>query len=326
MAVAPDGTMLGNMKAKIGLLEVEFDPSKKYYKKAGFYGTKLQPHYEYLDQGRRPWLYRPGGPAMVPNDKFMGYPRVCAHRGFNTVAPENSMPAYGMAVSLGAEEIEFDIRLTKDGELVSIHDANLERVSDGIGFIEDYTLEELYKFDFGVKFGEKFKGLKILTFDDILKKFSCQAVMNIHVKQRENFYETPTDPKNQIYAQKIYAKLKQYDCVQYAYIMSVDDELHQILSEIAPDLKRCMGAKPCKPWQIVDDAIKMKCDKVQLYAPYFNQEMIDKAHANGIMCNVFYTDDPSKAIEYIEMGIDTILTNDYLSVANAVKEWKKHHA
>jgi glycerophosphoryl diester phosphodiesterase len=108
--------------------------------------------------------------------------------------------------------------------------------------------------------------------------------------------------------------------------MSVDDELHQILSEIAPDLKRCMGAKPCKPWQIVDDAIKMKCDKVQLYAPYFNQEMIDKAHANGIMCNVFYTDDPSKAIEYIEMGIDTILTNDYLSVANAVKEWKKHHA
>jgi hypothetical protein len=40
---------------------------------------------------------------------------------------------------------------------------------------------------------------------------------------------------------------------------------------------------------------------------------------------VFYTDEPKQAIEYIEMGIDTILTNDYLSVSNAVKEWKKHH-
>lgn len=326
MAVAPDGTMLANMKSKVGLLEVEFDPTKKYYKKAGFYGTKLQPHYEYLDQGRRPWLYRAGGPAMVPNDKFMAYPRVCAHRGFNTIAPENSMPAYGAAVALGAEEIEFDLRLTKDNRLVSIHDSTLERTSDGVGKIEDYTLEELYKLDFGVKGGEKFKGLKIMTFEDILKKFACQTVMNIHVKQRENFYEQPTDPKNQIYAEKIYALLKEYDCVDYAYIMSVDDELHAILAKIAPELKRCMGAKPCKPWQIVDDAIKMNCHKVQLYAPYITQEMIDKAHAHGIICNVFYTDEPKQAIEYLEMGIETILTNDYLKVSNAVKEWKKHNA
>ncbi|MBQ8426393.1 MAG: hypothetical protein IJX16_01380 [Clostridia bacterium] len=326
MAVAPDGTMLGNMRAKVGLLEVEFDPTKKYYKKAGFYGTKLQPHYEYLDQGRRPWLYRPSGPAMVAQDDFMFYPRVCAHRGFNRIAPENSMPAYGAAVALGAEEIEFDLRLTKDGKLVSIHDSSLERTSDGMGFIEDYTLEELYKFDFGTKYGEEFKGLKILTFEDILKKFSCQTVMNIHVKECDNYTPESHDEKNRERAEKIYSMLKKYDCVQYAYIMSVDDDLHQILKEIAPELKRCMGAKPGKAWQIVDDAIKMDCQKVQLYAPCFNQEMIDKAHEHGIICNVFYTDEPQKAIEYIEMGIDTVLTNNYLEVSNAVKEWKKNNA
>ena len=52
----------------------------------------------------------------------MPYPRVCAHRGFSTIAPENSMPAFGAAVAMGAEEIEFDLWYTKDGEIVSIFD------------------------------------------------------------------------------------------------------------------------------------------------------------------------------------------------------------
>jgi len=93
----------------------------------------------------------------------MPYPRVCAHRGFSKIAPENSMPAFGAAVAMGAEEIEFDLWYTKDGELVSIHDATLDRVSDGTGFVYEYTLEELKKLDFGIKHGERFKGMRILT-------------------------------------------------------------------------------------------------------------------------------------------------------------------
>ena len=57
----------------------------------------------------------------------MSYPSLCAHRGFSSVAPENSMPAFGAAVALGAEEIEFDLWSTKDGVLVSCHDETLER-------------------------------------------------------------------------------------------------------------------------------------------------------------------------------------------------------
>ena len=68
-------------------------------------------------------------------------------------------------------------------------------------------------------------------------------------------------------------------------------------------------------WEIVDNAIRNQCQKVQLYKPYFNQEMIDRAHANGILCNVFFSDDPEEARNYLEMGIDTILTNDYFRIA-----------
>ena len=317
MAVAPDGTMLGNMNSKVGILKVEFDPHKKYYKKAGFYGTKLVPHYEYLDQGRRPWLYRPGGSAMVAQDEFMFYPRVCAHRGFNKVAPENSMIAFSSAIALGADEIEFDLWLTKDGHLVSLHDPTVDRVSDGTGSISLLNLSQLEKMDFGVKYGEQFKGLQIVKFEDILKKFACHTVMNIHVKTLE-------DGRKRERAEKIYKLLKKYDCIQHSYIMSSDDEFHAIFNEIAPEVVRCQGAKADK-WSIVNDAIDNGCKKVQLFKPYINQQMIDKAHKHGIICNVFFADDPKEAIDYLEMGIDTILTNNYLEVSKAVNEWKKRH-
>lgn len=324
MAVAPDGTMLGNMHSKVGILKVEFDPTKKYYKKKGFYGTTLLSHYEYIDDGRRPWLYRAGGSAMVAQDKFMKYPRVCAHRGFNTIAPENSMPAFGAAVALGAEEIEFDLWQTKDGELISLHDPSIDRTSNGVGNVWDYTYEELTAFDFGEKAGENFKGLKIIKFSEILKKFACQTIMNIHVKERE-------DGRKRERAQKIIDLLYEYDCEQHCYIMSSDPELHQILSELSPNLRRCMGAFGGEQdhARLVDVAIELKCDKVQFYKPhfkYFSPDMIEKAHAHGIKCNLFWSDDCDETVKYLDMGMDTILTNDYLKIANTVKDWLKNKA
>lgn len=73
------------------------------------------------------------------------------------------------------------------------------------------------------------------------------------------------------------------------------------------------------PWQIVDRAIKYGCKKVQLFKPYFNQEMINKAHENGIKCNVFWSDDSEEAKKFLNMGIDTILTNDYNSISQCLE-------
>ena len=92
------------------------------------------------------------------------------------------MPAFGAAVAMGAEEIEFDLWTTKDGEIVSTHDPVLDRVSDGTGYVYDYTYEELLKYDFGAKYNEEFRGLRIVKFEDILKKFACHTIMNIHIK------------------------------------------------------------------------------------------------------------------------------------------------
>ena len=73
------------------------------------------------------------------------------------------------------------------------------------------------------------------------------------------------------------------------------------------------------PLEHVRRAIRQGCQKIQLFKPYFTQESVDMAHEHGILCNVFYADDPEEACRYIDMGIDTILTNDYLQISNAVR-------
>lgn len=313
MVVAPDGKVLCNMRSRIGMETADIDLSNKYYKPAG-YGNPPAAHYEYIEKGRRPWKYRPAGSAIVKPDAIMPYPRICAHRGFNTVAPENSLPAFGAAVAMGAEEIEFDLWQTADSKIVSSHDSTLDRVSDGHGFIYEKTYDELLQLDFGAVHGEHFKGLKVLTFEKILEKFSCHTVMNIHIKSQNN-----TDPLPEQYLKDIVALIDKYDCRKYVYFMTGNDTVLEQLRNIAPDICRCCGGGDA-PWEMVERAIKYDCKKIQLFKPWFNQEMIDKAHRNGMVCNVFWSDDPEEARKFLHMGIDTILTNDYGIISQIIKE------
>ncbi|MBR4755828.1 MAG: hypothetical protein IK076_02700, partial [Bacteroidales bacterium] len=150
--VAPTGEILGTLRSEIATLDATFDPKEKYLKPAG-YGNPPALHSEYIEIGRRPWKYRPGGSAIVTPFDEAPAKRLCAHRGFSAVAPENSLAALGAAVALGAAEVEFDLWWTHDGEIVSIHDATLDRVSDGTGHVYEKTYKELLEYDFGIKTG-----------------------------------------------------------------------------------------------------------------------------------------------------------------------------
>lgn len=314
MIVSPKGEMLLKMDNDVGLGVCEFDPHAKYYKPAGYLG-KEKAHYEYIEEGRRPWLYRNGGASVVLPDERMPYPRICAHRGFNTVAPENSLPAFGAAVSLGAEEIEFDLWATRDGVLVSSHDPTLERVSDGEGLIYEKTFDELLDLDFGAKSeSEWYRGLKICTFEEILAKFAGRVIMNIHVK----IWDMEQEKR---YIPEIVSLIRKYDAEKYIYFMTTSDKIIREVQAYAPDLPVCVGWDGNRdPMSMVDRAIALGAYKVQLYAPYFNADTVKYAHEHGIRCNVFYADRPEEARAYLEMGMDCILTNNYLNLYNAVKD------
>ena len=97
---------------------------------------------------------------------------VAAHRGFSEKYPENTIPAFQAAIDLNVDQLEIDIRVTKDDQLVIIHDATVDRTTNGTGKVCDYTLEELRRLDAGSWKGEEFKGLQIPTlieFMDLVK-------------------------------------------------------------------------------------------------------------------------------------------------------------
>ena len=312
MAVAPDGEILACKDSGDGYIECEFDPFKKYLKPMG-YQNPVGLHHDYTEKGRRPWKYRPAGSAIIPDNASLPYPRLCAHRGFSTVAPENSMPAFGSAVALGAQEIEFDLWPTADGEIVSMHDDTLERISNGSGKVYEKTFAELEKLDFGGKFSRGYEGLGVVRFEDILKKFAGHVIMNVHIKDANE--DIPLD---EAFLKKIISLIDRYDNRRYVYFMSANDCVLKQLGLLAPDIKRCVGESR-QHFSIVDRAIEMGIDRVQLFKPYFNDEMIQKAKEHGILLNLFWSDDPDEARMYLDKGIDCILTNDYLKIKNALK-------
>lgn len=256
-------------------------------------------------------------------DALYPYPRICAHRGYSTVAPENTLPAFVAAVELNAPEIEMDVRFSKDGVPVVCHDDSLERISNGTGMVQEKTLAELKELDFGSHAGKEFAGIRIATFEEILEKFSRKVIINLHIKS----LTAEIYPEDQF--RKIVDLLRKYDHMEHVYIMASPEIMERAL-QMAPEIPRCMSAgifrdghEVIAGWEIVDRAIQYKCSKVQLFTPYYDQALIDKAHANNIRCNFFFSDDPEEAVKLLEMGVDTLLTNDYLTVANATKHLTK---
>ena len=309
--IAPNGDVLVDMKSEIGVACAEIDPHAKYYKAAGFKGA-MKAHYEYIEEGRRPWLYRNGGASVLPFDKYMGYPRLCAHRGYNTVAPENTMPAFGAAVAMGAEEIEFDLWATKDGKIVTAHDPNLERVSNGKGNIWEHTLSELKSLDFGSKFSEKYKDLRIPTFEEILQKLASRVIMNIHVKI--------WDVENaDLKIEEIASLIEKYDCVRHVYFMSTNTDALLKMRERLPAAGYCQGAGEGNA-KMVETAIAHGFDKVQIVSWYpYDKAMIDLCHEHGIRVNFCSADKPSDAKYLFDMGVDCVLTNDFHYVKSGLE-------
>ncbi len=114
---------------------------------------------------------------------------ILAHRGWSGVAPENTMSSFKLAVNdPTVDAIECDIQMTKDGELVVIHDFTLERTSNGKGLVRDYTYEELRQLDFGSWFSPRFAGEKIIRFKELLQLINGRKILFVELKVTADLY------------------------------------------------------------------------------------------------------------------------------------------
>lgn len=117
--VAPTGEILGTLRSEVATLDATFDPKQKYLKPAG-YGNPPALHSEYIEIGRRPWKYRPGGSAIVTPFDEAPAKRLCANQGLSSFASGNPLASLGAAVAVGASEIGFEIGPADDGKLTEI--------------------------------------------------------------------------------------------------------------------------------------------------------------------------------------------------------------
>lgn len=117
------------------------------------------------------------------------YIYVAAHRGDSAHYPENTMQAFQSARELGVDQIETDVRITKDGELVLIHDASVDRTTDGTGLVQEKTLAELKALDAGIQKGEAFRGARIPTLIEFMDLVKDEPTLTLDIELKE--YPTP---------------------------------------------------------------------------------------------------------------------------------------
>jgi glycerophosphoryl diester phosphodiesterase len=115
--------------------------------------------------------------------------KVWAHRGASGYAPENTLTAFELAVKQQADGVELDIQLTKDGKVVVIHDETIDRVTNGKGFVKDFTLEELKGFTCNNSFSEE-KNITIPTLDEVYELLSPTG-LTVNVELKTGIFQYP---------------------------------------------------------------------------------------------------------------------------------------
>lgn len=152
------------------------------------------------------------------------HPIILAHRGGSALAPECSPSAFENAAKLGVHGFEIDLRLTKDEEIIVFHDEYTDRVTDLVGRVADYTLDELKEADLGYHFidlnGEysyRGSGEKILTLGELLDQYP-QMLINMDIKDGPQTYEGSLMPS------KLWRLLEEKQAFQRVVVTSFYDE------------------------------------------------------------------------------------------------------
>jgi glycerophosphoryl diester phosphodiesterase len=231
-------------------------------------------------------------------DTPLQYPRLIAHRGLSGLIPENTLPAFGGAIGLGVQEIEFDIRLTLDEELVVCHDPTVDRTSNGHGRIDEMTWSEIAQLDAGSWFNPDWAGIAFCRLEDIFRMFGGLAIMNIHIKA--------LNPREQVFV-KIHELVQTYNLIDTVYIAGKPEILEVALHKTPMIRRCCLETDP--PSDIVQTASRLKCSRVQFRRDHVTEKQIRLAHENSLICNLFYSDNYLEAKLFFDMGIDAIISN-----------------
>lgn len=259
---------------------------------------------------------------------------VLAHQGASGHAPSNTLESHALGLQMGADIMELDVHLTKDGQIVISHDETIDRMSNGKGLIKDMTLAELRKFDFGYGFtpdkGKTYpyrgKGVTIPTLAEVWEKFP-NVRTNIEIKQ--------IDPAME---KQVWELVQKYHMEDQVLINSFPSEPTKRWLDLVGD-KVALGADkadmirfaayylPHLDWLYQPDRDAFQLPVSEKLGPFEirldTPRLIARAHKLGIKVHYWTINDEAEMKRLIDLGADGIITDYPDRAVKVLKEMGK---
>jgi glycerophosphoryl diester phosphodiesterase len=247
-----------------------------------------------------------------------------AHRGASGYAPEHTLTSYKMGEQMHGDYIEVDLQMTKDGELIAMHDETLDRTTNGTGQVKDYTLEEIKKLDAGSWFNEKYPekanpdytGLKVPTLEEVFQTFGKNANYYIETKSPEVYpgmEEKLADLADEYGIDK-----------DTLLVQSFSAESLLKMHEIDPSIKLVQLMWYTEPASLSDaelQAIKQYAIGIGPNSSMIDKEYVQKTVNNGLEIHPYTVNEKEEMKRLIEWGVTGMFTN-YPDLLQEVKKGK----
>jgi glycerophosphoryl diester phosphodiesterase len=253
----------------------------------------------------------PDNPWIRPSD-----PLVIAHRGHSIAMPENTMAAYERAVELGTDMIEADVNITRDGQLVMIHDWKLDRTTSGSGPVHDATLEEIGRLDAGSWF-DGHAGLRVPTTEELIR-FAAEAgiLMCFEVKGADD------DEADRI-ALDLVDLFVRHDALGWAFMSSYHHRAMAVAKERVPELmlapERLPDDVPVDPVDASGQATRLGAPVIQNHWRFATEELVRQVHADGVALWTWPTTEPEGIELSLDIGADAVMGDDVPAMVDAVE-------
>jgi glycerophosphoryl diester phosphodiesterase len=262
-------------------------------------------------------LVNPKAPSKPYYDGVTGT-LVIAHQGGDGVWPGDTMYAFGKAVEIGADVLEMDAHITKDGRIVLMHDERVDRTTDGTGLIEDLTLAQLKQLDAaygwsndsGQTFPYRGQGIQVPTLDELFKAFPQMRYV-IEIKLTTNPIDKP-----------LCDLIREYGMQDEVVIASFHDEAMKNFRATCPEVATSASRGEVTQYVLLGKAFLYgfyfpKFQSVQppfdtkdsLNIPIMTKRFIRESHAKNIRVEPWTVNDPELMKQYIEWGVDGIMTD-----------------
>jgi glycerophosphoryl diester phosphodiesterase len=267
-------------------------------------------------------MLRKGETRTIRSD----WPVVFAHRGASGRAPENTLEAFRLAVEAGAGGLELDVHMTRDGEIVVIHDETVDRTTDGSGAVAGMTLGELRNLDAGYRFSPdggstypyRGRGLRIPTLAEVYEELPG-ACVNTDIKEpqpgAENavlqvIRETNTEERSLVVSDG-HAVVRRFRRVSGGHISTGASRLEITTFYLLSRLRLERLVRP--PY----DALQVPVDYrgIPLVTPRF----LEAAHARDVRVDVWTINDPKEMRRLLDLGVDLIMTDRPETLASVLE-------